>query len=53
MSGVIKIEILETVDELRQLLQSSQTKEVKERVQALYWVKSGQVQEPIPLIKFC
>lgn len=44
MSGVIKIEILETVDELRQLLQSSQTKEVKERVQALYWVKSGQVQ---------
>lgn len=44
MSGVIKIEILETVDELRQLLQSSQTKEVKERVQALYWLKSGQVQ---------
>jgi transposase len=44
MSGVIKIEILETVDELRQLLQTSQTKEVKERVQALYWLKSGQVQ---------
>ena len=44
MSGVIKIEILETVDELRQLLQSTKTKEVKERVQALYWLKSGQVQ---------
>ena len=44
MSGVIKIEILETVDELRQLLQSTETKEVKERVQALYWLKSGQVQ---------
>ncbi len=43
MSGVIKIEILETIDELRQLLQSSETKEVKERVQALYWLKSGQV----------
>ena len=43
MSGVIKIEILETVDELRQLLQSTETKEVKERVQALYWLKSGQV----------
>ncbi len=44
MSGVIKIEILETVDELRQLLQSTEIKEVKERVQALYWLKSGQVQ---------
>ena len=44
MSGVIKIEITETVDELRQLLQSNETREVKERVQALYWLKSGQVQ---------
>ena len=44
MSGVIKIEITETVDELRQLLQSTKTKEVKERVQTLYWLKTGQVQ---------
>lgn len=44
MSGVIKIEILETVDELRQLLQSTETKEFKERIQTLYWLKSGQVQ---------
>jgi transposase len=44
MSGVIKIEILETVDELRELLKSTQSREVTERVQALYWLKSGQVQ---------
>ena len=44
VSGVIKIEIYETVDELRELLQSTEMKEVKERVQALYWLKSGQVQ---------
>ena len=44
VSGVVKIEIKETVDELRQLLQSTETKEVKERVQVLYWLKSGQVQ---------
>ena len=43
MSSVIKIEILETVDKLRQLLRSSETKEVKERVQALYWLKSDRV----------
>ena len=43
MSSVVKIEILETVDELRELLRSNETKEVRERVQALYWLKSGQV----------
>ena len=44
MSGVIKIEILETVDQLRELFKSTQSKEIAERVQALYWLKSGQVQ---------
>ena len=44
MSGVIKVEILETVDELRELLKSTENQEVKERIQALYWLKSGQVQ---------
>ena len=39
MSSVVKIKILETVDELRELLRSSETKEVRERVQALYWLK--------------
>ena len=44
MSGVVKVEILETVDELRKLLKSTENQEVKERIQALYWLKSGQVQ---------
>ena len=35
MSGVIKVEILETVDELRELLKSTENQEVKERIQAL------------------
>ena len=43
MSGVIKIEILETVDELKQLLKSTANQEVKERIQALYWLKSERV----------
>ena len=43
MSGVIKIEILETVDELKGLLKLTENQEVKERVQALYWLKSEQV----------
>jgi transposase len=43
MSGVIKVEILETVDELRELLKSTENQEVKDRIQALYWLKSGQV----------
>lgn len=38
MSGVIKIEISETVDELKELLQSNENQEVKERVQTLYWL---------------
>jgi putative transposase len=43
MSGVIKIEITETVDELKELLKLTQHQGVKERVQALYWLKSEQV----------
>ena len=43
MSSVVKIEIVETVHELRELLRSSETEEVRERIQALYWLKSGQV----------
>ena len=44
VSSVVKIEILETEKELRELLRSSETQEIRERVQALYWLKSGQVQ---------
>jgi hypothetical protein len=43
MSGVIKIEITETVDELKELLKLIENQEAKERVQALYWLKSKQV----------
>ena len=43
MSGVIKIEITETVDELKELLKLTENQESKERVQALYWLKSEQV----------
>ena len=43
MSGVIKIEITETVDELKELLKSTESQGVKERVQVLYWLKSEQV----------
>ena len=43
MSGVVRIEILETVDELKKLLKSTENQEVKERVQTLYWLKSEQV----------
>jgi hypothetical protein len=43
MSGVIKIEITETVDELKELLKLTEHQGVKERVQALYWLKSEQV----------
>ena len=43
MSGVIKIEISETVDELKELLNSIENQKVKERIQTLYWLKSEQV----------
>jgi hypothetical protein len=43
VSGIIKIEILETVDELKELLKATENQEVKERIQALYWLKSEQV----------
>ena len=43
MSRVLKIEISETVDELRELLGSTKNQNTKERIQTLYWLKSGQV----------
>lgn len=43
MSGIIKIEIVETAAELRELLKAAENQEVKERVQTLYWLKTGQV----------
>ncbi len=43
MSRVLKIEISETADELRKLLGSTKNQKIKERIQALYWLKSEQV----------
>ena len=44
MSGVTKIEITETVEELKALLREQKTAAGKERVQALYLLKSKQVE---------
>ena len=43
MSGVIKIEICETIDDLKQMLKSIENKNLKERLQVLYWLKIQQV----------
>jgi len=44
MSGIIKIEILESKSELVELLKQEENQEVKERIQALYWLKTKQVE---------
>jgi hypothetical protein len=43
MSRVLKIEISETVEELKSLLNLTKNQKVKERIQTLYWLKSEQV----------
>ena len=43
MSQVLKIEISETVEELKDLLNLTKNQKVKERIQTLYWLKSRQV----------
>lgn len=42
MAGVYKLEITETVDELKHLLRTQKTASAKERVQLLYLLQSGQ-----------
>ena len=44
MTGIIKIEIAESAEELRQQLNSSDNQGIKERIQALYWLKTNQVE---------
>lgn len=44
MSGVLKIEIEESLEKLKQLLSQQKTGKSKERLQVLYWLKSGQSQ---------
>lgn len=40
---MIKIEILETTTELKELLRSTEYLDVRERIQVIYWIKSQQV----------
>lgn len=44
MSGVLKIEIAESLDRLKELLSQQKTGKTKERLQIIYWLKSGQSQ---------
>lgn len=44
MTGVIKIEISESVEELLFQLKKPAHQEIKERIQALYWLKTHQVE---------
>ena len=44
MSGILKIEIGESLDSLKKLLGKQKTGKTKERLQALYWLQSGQSQ---------
>lgn len=43
MSGVVKIEISESAETLKTLLKNAKTPQEKERVQALYWIKTKTV----------
>ena len=42
MSGVLKIEIEESLSTIKELLSKQKTGKSKERIQVLYWLKSGQ-----------
>lgn len=41
MSGVLKIEIVESVETLKLLLKQEKNPQKKERIQALYWIKTN------------
>ena len=43
MGNKLKVEITETVEELKQQLKHQKKGQEKERLQMLYWLKSGQV----------
>ena len=44
MSGVVKIEITESAETLKQLLQNASTPQEKERIQTIYWLKTHTVE---------
>lgn len=43
MSRVLKVEISQTVEELKTLLNLTENQKIKERIQMLYWLKSEQI----------
>jgi transposase len=43
MAGVLKITISESTKDLKQLLHQQSSARLKERLQALYWLRSGKV----------
>jgi len=45
MSGKLRIDIAESTDELCSLLRSTSNLNVKEKLQALFWLKSGQASQ--------
>lgn len=44
MSGIIKIDITESSQELLELLKQLENREVQQRIQTLYWLKTHQVE---------
>ena len=44
MSGVVKIEIIESAATLKKLLKNARTPQQKERIQAIYWLKNNTVE---------
>jgi transposase len=44
MTGIIKISISESAEELLEKLKQSENQELKERIQTLYWLKTNQVE---------
>lgn len=44
MSGVLKIEIPESVETLQELLTQQKTAKMQQRVQVIYWLKTKQAE---------
>ena len=51
MGNKLKVEIVETAEELKQQLKKQKQGHEKERLQMLYWLKSGQVKSRQELAK--
>ena len=44
MSGILKIEISESLETLKQILKQAKTSKKQQRVQVLYWIKTKQAE---------